>query len=200
MNHHNLRPGSTATLIADATIRIIARDGLDAVTVRNVAREVEVAPGTVQFHARTRDELLRMALERTSDRQLERVSDLPAIRDAFRVARDTLRSLLPLDELRREEAIVFIAFSAAAPTRSALRQAHAEGVALMRRHIRHLLEFAHEVGQARNGIPIELATSSLVSAIDGLMLLAINRGLPQQRDLLEALDFAIAQVIDPDVN
>ena len=190
--------GRTAASIADATIRLIARDGFDTVSVRHVAREAGIAPGTVQHHFPSRDDLLRAALERTADRQLERITDLPAIRDAFRIAQRGLRTLLPLDDLRREEAIVWVAYSAAASTRPSLRQAHAEGVALLRRQIRHVLEYAHEVGQTRDGISLELATISLAATIDGLILHGIN--VDDERTLLEALDFAISQVIEQDID
>jgi AcrR family transcriptional regulator len=190
--------GRTAAVIADATIRLIARDGFDTVSVRNVAREAGIAPGTVQHHFPSRDDLLRAALERTADRQLGRITDLPAIRDAFRIAQRGLRTLLPLDDVRREEAIVWVAYSAAASTRPSLRQAHAEGVALLRRQIRHVLEYAHEVGQTRAGISLELATISLAATIDGLILHGIN--VDDEGTLLEALDFAISQVIEQDID
>ena len=188
----------TSEAIADATIRLIARDGFDTVSVRNVAREAGIAPGTVQHHFPSRDELMRAAMERTADRQLGRVADLPAIRDAFRIAQRGLRTLLPLDEPRREEAIVWIAFSAAASTRPSLQQAHGEFVGLLRRHIRHILEYAHEVGQTRQGISLELATVSLAATVDGLVLQGINSD--DESTLLEALDFAIGQVIEPGIS
>ena len=190
-----LRTGTTARSIADSTIRIIARDGFDAVSVRQVTQEAGLAPGTVQHHFPSRDDLMRVAMERTADRQLERITDLPAIRDAFRIAQRGLRTLLPLDEARREEAVVWIAFSAAASTRPSLRQAHEQGIALLRRHIRHVIEYAHEVGQTRSGVSLELAAVSLGATIDGLILQGINssdHGL-----LLDALDLAISQVIEP---
>ncbi|MFC3184333.1 TetR/AcrR family transcriptional regulator [Pseudoglutamicibacter albus] len=40
--------GSPA-LIADAAIRVMVNKGLDALSVRNVAAEAGVAPGTVQY-------------------------------------------------------------------------------------------------------------------------------------------------------
>lgn len=188
----------TSIVIADAAIRLIARDGFDTVSVRHVAREAGIAPGTVQHHYPTRDELLVAALERTADRQLERISDAPAIRDAFRIAQRGLRTLLPLDNIRREEAIVWIAYSAAASTRPSLQQVHAEGVALLRRQIRHLLEYAHEVGQTRAGISLEQATISLAATVDGLILHGINSD--DDKALLDGLDFAIGQVIEPGIN
>ena len=39
----------TAAVIADAAIRVMVSQGLDALSVRNVATEAGVAPGTVQY-------------------------------------------------------------------------------------------------------------------------------------------------------
>jgi AcrR family transcriptional regulator len=188
-------PRNTASAIADAAIRLIARDGFDTVSVRHVAQEAGLAPGTVQHHFPTRDALLTVALERTINRQIERISDFPAIRDAFRIAQRGLRTFLPMDPARREEAIVWIAFSAAASTRPSLRQAHAEGVALLRRQIRHVLEYAHEVGQTRDGFSLERDTVILAATIDGLILHGINSD--DNTTLLAVLDQAISQVIEP---
>lgn len=189
--------GQTSKAIADAAIRIIARDGFDTISIRSVAREASLAPGTVQHHFPTRGDLLVAALERTADRQLERISELPAIRDAYRITQRGLQTLLPLDDQRREEAIVWIAYSAAASTRPSLRQAHAEGVDLLRRQIRHLLEYAHEVGQTRAGISLEQATISLAATVDGLILHGINSD--DDEALLDGLDFAIGQLIEPGI-
>jgi hypothetical protein len=100
-----------------------------------------------------------------------------------------------MDPARREEAIVWIAFSAAASTRPSLRQAHAEGVALLRRQIRHVLEYAHEVGQTRDGFSLERDTVILAATIDGLILHGINSD--DNTTLLAVLDQAISQVIEP---
>jgi AcrR family transcriptional regulator len=188
-------PGGMAVAIADAAIRVIGRDGFDTVSVRSVAREAGIAAGTVQHHFPSREALLIAAQERTGDRILDRIGDLPAIRDAYRIAQAALRTLLPLDDASREESIVWLAFSAAAATRPSLQRAHHDGVALLRRHIRHLLEYAHEVGQAREGVPLESAVMLLAATVDGLMLHAISE--TDHSSTLHALDTALAQVIEP---
>lgn len=77
--------------MADAAIRVVAEHGLDQLSVRTVAREAHVAPGTVQHHFPSR----ALLLERTGPN----TSGLTALRKG-------LRALLPVDRARREEAIV----------------------------------------------------------------------------------------------
>jgi AcrR family transcriptional regulator len=100
--------------IVDGAITVIARDGLDALSIRRVAAEAGVAIGTVQYHHPTRAELVLAALQRTAQRQ--QVRSMAAPRDptitATIVAR--LALLLPHDEPSREEAIVWVALAAAA--------------------------------------------------------------------------------------
>src|SRR5262245_50943001 len=59
----------TSDRIADCAITVIARDGLDALSIRRVAAEAGVAIGTVQHHYPTRAELVLAALQRTAYRQ-----------------------------------------------------------------------------------------------------------------------------------
>lgn len=53
------------THIAEAVGRLIARGGLEAVSLRSVAREAEVSMGRVQHYFATKDELLLDALQRS---------------------------------------------------------------------------------------------------------------------------------------
>src|SRR5262245_39022892 len=119
---------STATAIADATIAVVAQRGLDQLSVRNVARQAGVAPGTVQHHYRTRAQLLDAALERVVHRQLRRVEETGTHDSGVTALRTGLRALLPIDEARREEAVVWIAFAAAAAVSPSLGPRHREVV------------------------------------------------------------------------
>lgn len=50
------------TLIADALMRVAARQGLEAVSLRHVAAEAGVSPGMVQHYFRTKDEMMAFAM------------------------------------------------------------------------------------------------------------------------------------------
>jgi AcrR family transcriptional regulator len=100
--------------IADCAITVIARDGLDALSIRRVATEAGVAIGTVQYHYPTRADLVLAALKRTAHRQHVRATGArrrPTV-VATLVAR--LALLLPHDDPSREEAFAWVALAAAA--------------------------------------------------------------------------------------
>jgi AcrR family transcriptional regulator len=82
MSASTRRRAGGAQPILDATLEVIARDGVSAATVRAVAAQAQVSPGTVSHHFASSDELLLEALRHGSGQiiaELERLAlDLQA--------------------------------------------------------------------------------------------------------------------------
>lgn len=192
----NARPSGTLTRIADAAIRVIARDGFDRMSVRTVATEADLAPGTVQHHFASREALLTGALERTIQRQLDRIVARSRTEgaSAFYQMRDAILEVMPLDDTRREEAIVWLAFSAAASTRPALHDAHRSGVTLIRSMIHGALERDARQGNLRRDIDIDRETILLAATIDGLLLHGINAQPEDQGIMLDAVETVLSRL------
>ncbi|MFB9904050.1 TetR/AcrR family transcriptional regulator [Allokutzneria oryzae] len=100
--------------IAEAVLRITSRDGLEAVSLRDVAREAGVSMGSVQHYFKTKDDMLVFALERVVESARERIRArleplLPpsSIRGLFRAI---MVAGLPMDPESIEEARIIIAF------------------------------------------------------------------------------------------
>ena len=184
----------TRTRIADAAIQVIATSGFDTVSVRSVATEAGLAPGTVQHHFGSRDDLLSGALARISDRQLHRVLALSHVAVPADRLRLALREILPFDATRREEAIVWLAFSAAAPTRPALASVHRQGVELMRGMIRHQLRNDAALGLLRSGLQIEREAIRLAATVDGLLLHGVNADPGELDEIGSVLDAAVTDL------
>jgi AcrR family transcriptional regulator len=89
---------------------VVAERGLDAVSIRTVAREAGVSIGAVQHHFPTKDDLLLAAYARAIDRVVARAAGLPSEPAAY--VRALLRELLPLDAEREAELRVALAFTA----------------------------------------------------------------------------------------
>jgi len=81
---------------------------------------------------------------------------------------------VPFDELRREEAIVWIVFSSAAPARPALIARHAAGISLMRDLIRSVLVAARDHGALRGDLDLDTESVLLAATIDGLLMHALS--------------------------
>ncbi|MEM7284885.1 MAG: TetR/AcrR family transcriptional regulator [Actinomycetota bacterium] len=80
--------------ILDATLAVLARDGIAGVSMRAVAREAEVAVGLANYHFDNKTSLISAALRRIGDRDMDLVTapgDLgpaSALRHCLRLAVD----------------------------------------------------------------------------------------------------------------
>lgn len=66
--------------IVEATIRIVAREGVSGVTHRRVAAEAGVSLSSTTWHYETKADILEAALHRTAEREVDRIA---AIADRF---------------------------------------------------------------------------------------------------------------------
>jgi AcrR family transcriptional regulator len=113
--------------LADAACRVIARNGLAATTLADVAEESGWSIGSIRYYFPNKDELVAAARWRVGERVDDRIR-----RSAGGMTLSDLRTaateLLPLDSDRREMALVQLAFLAQAAVVPALADA-AEGAA-----------------------------------------------------------------------
>jgi AcrR family transcriptional regulator len=111
--------------IVDAVFRIIAADGLERASLREVADEAQLAVGSVRHYFASSDELLAHAFAVVVDRIVGRLTgadsllgDLPPGSGEHHAAvLALLGEFLPLDEERAVDACVWMAFKNAARTR-----------------------------------------------------------------------------------
>lgn len=99
--------------VADAVQRLIDAKGLDSVSLREVAAEAGMSMGAVQHYFATKDEMLLLALEHLNTRISLRVA-AAAEGSPLDVLRTAILELLPLDDTRRFEARIGLAFQARA--------------------------------------------------------------------------------------
>jgi AcrR family transcriptional regulator len=192
VDHHERR-----TLIADALLRVAARDGLEAVSLRHVATEAGVTSGMVQHYFRTKDEMMQFALGVVRERNearitaaVTRLGPAPAPRDFLQAV---LAGLLPLDDASRADGLVALAFLAYAAVRpeagASLRQDAPQMVAYIADQIRT----AQAAGAARTGVDSESAATGLLAVTEGLgMYLLTAQTTPEKA--LKTLDAHLAFV------
>jgi len=111
--------------IVDAVFRIIATDGLERASLREVADEAQLAVGSVRHYFASSDELLTHAFAVVVDRIVGRLTDAdsrlgdlaPGSAEHNVAVMALLGEFLPLDEERAVDACVWMAFKNAARTR-----------------------------------------------------------------------------------
>ena len=111
-------------IVGEAAWRVLVRDGPTEVSVRKVAAEAGLPPSSLRYtfptQASVRDAAVELLVSRLRER-VDRAADTTGGRDA---ARAVLLELLPLDDERRAEMEVTVAFTALALTDPSLRTAH----------------------------------------------------------------------------
>jgi AcrR family transcriptional regulator len=170
--------------IASALWRIVGANGMEAVSLRHVAAEAGVSMGMVQHYFSSKDEMLLFALESLSARVAARLANgVPA----GSPIRTMLLQMLPLDDERRAEAHVVVAFIARAAVEPAIAEA-------MRRVAGPFQEYiAAEISRA--GVPGAWEhAAALLAVLDGLTV-HIMVGLQTPEAAVAALDAHLGRLL-----
>lgn len=154
--------------IAEAAWRVIARHGLHAATVREIASEARSSTGVLAHYFRDKDELLlyalRLATERTARRMAHRIrgaSEPEALRAV-------LLEALPLDDERQVEWRIWLSFWGYAVSDTLLTREQKKRYAQWRGLVRNLILACQRQGAIRHGIAAEEEADSIVALIDGI--------------------------------
>lgn len=165
--------------IVEAVFRIVAVDGLERASLREVADEAGLAVGSVRHYFAGSDELLNHAFATVVDRITERLrAALPAVRVAApgtvehrEAVLTLLGGFLPLDEERAVDVCVWLAFRNAARIRPFLAPAadrsHREVAVVVGQVIMAVLTV--DDGQQRLVVEAE----RLLATLDGLCMHAL---------------------------
>lgn len=156
--------------LARALWRVVRRDGLAAVSVRTVALEADTSPGSLRHYFATQDELLGFALESVIDRATDRIG--PLLRSARSPAgvERVLEEFLPLDEERRDEVEVYLAYATRALVHPALRVLRDSAEAQSSAVVRQCVQVLADAGALGAGRSVEDEGSLLWHLVDGLAL------------------------------
>jgi AcrR family transcriptional regulator len=174
-------------LLADALMRLAAERGLEGVSLRHVAAEAGVSTGMVQHYFRTKDEMMTFALDMVMDRIRERSQTELAPASPRELVRGLLLQVLPLDETRRLENYVVLAFLAYAAVKPSIASGLREVATEMRTFLAGRLRAAGPAG----GVDPERAAAGLLALVDGLGLQLLSRQYAEE-DAVAALDAQLA--------
>jgi AcrR family transcriptional regulator len=166
--------------IVEAVFRIIAVDGLERASLREVAGEAGLAVGSVRHYFAGSNELLRFSFATVVDRILARLTAaLPAIAASepgssvrHEAVLTLLGEFLPLDEERAVDACVWMAFKNAARIRPYLAaegdRSHREVAAVVGQVITALVS---DDGDGHHSLTVE--AERLLATLDGLCMHAL---------------------------
>jgi AcrR family transcriptional regulator len=166
--------------VVDAVFRIIAMDGLERASLREVADEAGLAVGSVRHYFASSEELLTYSFATVVDRIILRLSGAlagveelaPGTEGHHEAVLTLLGELLPLDEQRALEACVWMAFKNAARIRPFLAaeadRSHRGVAAVVGRLVTELMP---DGDSGQHSLVIE--AERLLATIDGLCMHAL---------------------------
>ena len=154
--------------LAQAVWRVIRRQGIEGVSVRSVALEAGWSPSALRHYFATQSELLGFAMRLVVERIEARIAAIDHATDPRQAVEQVLHELLPLDQERRAENEVWLAFTARALIDPALRDQHNEVHDALHQACARSLETLAAAGRADAGLASGHEAERLHALIDGL--------------------------------
>jgi AcrR family transcriptional regulator len=156
-----------------AVWRVIARDGLDASTIRAIAKETDSSVGALSHYFKDKDDILTFALKlshrRIRERQNRKLDGLKGVE----ALRELVLDNLPLDEERELETRLEVGYWARSLTRPEVRKVQGTEAAVLHKRMVALIIEAQRRGDVDGETAASTIAERLLALIDGLSLHAL---------------------------
>lgn len=171
VDHHQRR-----TLIADALMRVAAERGIEAVSLRHVAAEAGVTSGMVQHYFGSKDEMMTFAMDVVKENVSARLAaDDPGEGTSFvDLVRAMFVQLLPLDEERRMEGRVALAFFAYAAGHPEVGSSIRADNAVLRGLVGERIRAAQAADRVRTDLDPDHLATALMALVEGLGIQSLS--------------------------
>jgi len=158
-------------IIAEATWRVVERDGFESATFRAIARELGYTPSVVAHYFRDKDRLMEFAFKVGCEDAFARIErDSQHLLPGMPRLKIALQHMMP-DSLGRDiSAKATLNYWGAAAITPAMVAVHRESYLAWRTLLRRFLSEAVIAGQVSPSIDIDLENSLLIALIDGIMV------------------------------
>ncbi|MFD4829044.1 TetR/AcrR family transcriptional regulator [Streptomyces uncialis] len=186
--------------ITDAVQRLVVRHGLTAVTVARTAAEAGMSVGLVQHYFTAKDEMLLATFTRVNARFTARVDELVNRGDGedrtiAEMLRQALAELVPLDDVRRAEFLVRLAFADQAAHNARLAAVQRETLVGIRSRVAQAISNGTACGEVAQGIDAADQALRVVAFTEGLALHThIDPDGTPRAAILTALDEQLGRV------
>lgn len=177
--------------LTDAAARLIARAGIGAATMRDVAAEAGLSTGSLTHYFADKRELLLCTFQASLSRRRTVGGSRPT--EPSRALRASLEGALPLDDDRRRHWMVTVAFCAQAAGDDELATAQRDAYREFRDNVTRLVEKA----ELASGTEAQALAERLIAAVDGIAVQALfdPETWPPEHQLA-TLDVAMARLTD----
>lgn len=154
--------------VLEATWRSILRVGLEQVTIREIASELNATTGTVVHYFRSKDEILIYTLDHLISGMVAEIEQrLDGVTGLARL-QQILFASLPLDDAAELGWRIWLAFLKTSVGSTELSAEHARRYAFMRKRLSDEISALQQQGLVRHDIDIELEADALIALTDGI--------------------------------
>jgi AcrR family transcriptional regulator len=176
-----------------ATLRVIARDGLEKTTIRSIAKESGCSAGSLAHYFRDKEDILRQALELADARISKRMADIISESEPNLALREVLAQVLPIDDDRTVELTLDVNFWGKALIHPELRGLEHEDHDRWRNIVLGLVSSIESSN--KSSLSAQDLTDVLIAFLDGLGLQALiyPELFPADRQL-ELLDLQLSRL------
>lgn len=159
--------------VAAATLRAIARHGIEGASLRSIAHEGGFTTGTLVYYFRNKQDILLFAGRMVLDGVVARVREAVSAHPSLSTLEQALLAELPSDDKKRLGWTIWLAFTAQAPSSELFRKEHAQRYAELRSLVRMCLENAHKAGMLEPSVELAAEAKRVLGLFDGLGLHAL---------------------------
>jgi AcrR family transcriptional regulator len=168
--------GERRSELADAVLRVVARGGVRAVTLRDVAIEAGWSTGALNHYFNGKDDLLAGALKRAMHIIREKVAVARALPDPTEALEQMLVQVLPVDDTRLAFARVWLSFCGEAVAGDEIRAYLASSDAAWRTDLAETVKRGQEAGTFDRTIDPDWIADTLGALVDGMSTRTVIQG------------------------
>lgn len=159
--------------ILEATWRVIAQQGIEAATIREIAKEAGFSNGVLSHYFTNKEDILISAHKLAFQRVYERAAAANEGATGIAAVRTALYEALPLDEERRIEAILDVSFWSQALVNDRLNAVRRDSIVAGRDWWIGMLQSGRERGEVASTASNDTLVDEIQALIDGISVEAV---------------------------
>jgi len=146
---------------AEAAMSLIARDGLEGVTMRAVAAEAGLSYGSLFHYFSSKDELLMHAVRHSTSLQTKRINEYTSKYSGLKALEHLLCDDAIITESTRDDWMIWLTFLYKAALQESFATAYAELIDGWQARITGLLEDAQQAGEIRSELDVDFEAMAI---------------------------------------
>ena len=146
---------------AEAAISLIARHGLEGVTMRAVAKEAGLSYGSLFHYFESKDDLLKHAIRHSTSLQTNRLNEYSSKFSGLKALEHLLCDDAIINESSRDSWIVWLTFQYKVALQPSFAELHSELIDGWLNRIRQLLKEAQKAGEVSSELNVDLEAKAV---------------------------------------